>query len=94
MPPAAATHQIVGEIDRLNQVPHVTSSKYIFDGIPSEDGQLKLKELETFLNSISRGGATLLANVNGTDPGAGADYAQSLLLRRWRGWHDDLDREV
>ena len=45
MPPAAATHQIVGETDRLNQVPHITSSKYIFNGVPDDKGKLKLQEL-------------------------------------------------
>ena len=53
MPPAAATHQIVGETDRLNQVPHITSSKYIFNGIPDDKGLLKLKELDVFLNGIT-----------------------------------------
>ena len=71
MPPAAATHQIVGETDRLNQVPHITSSKYIFNGVPDDKGKLKLQELDTFLNGIPRGGSNLLANAKGTDPGVG-----------------------
>jgi hypothetical protein len=71
MPPSASTHQIVGETDRLNDIPHKEHNKYIFGDVADEDGKLKLREGETFLNGISRGGATLCANVNGTDPGAG-----------------------
>ena len=70
MPPAAATHQIVGETDRLNQVPHITSSKYIFNGVPDDKGLLKLKELDVFLNVKSN----LLSNLvleNVTEPSAG-----------------------
>lgn len=71
MPTAAATHQVVGETDRLNQVPHVYSNEYIFNGVPDAYGQVKLKKLDTFVNTITRGGATLYANCKGTDPSTG-----------------------
>ena len=48
MPLAAATHQIVGETDRLNEVPHKTYHKHLFGDIASEMGQLHLLEAENF----------------------------------------------
>lgn len=66
MPPAAATHQIVGETDRLNEVPHKTYHKHLFGDVASEQGKLLLNEAEAHLNNTSRGGATLAANVKGT----------------------------
>jgi hypothetical protein len=71
MPPAAATHQIVGELDRLDQIAHVKYNDALIPDMPTEDGQIILKTIENRMNDISRGGATLLANVNGRDPGVG-----------------------
>ena len=71
MPPASATHQIVGETDRLNDLQHQTYHKHIFDDIPTADGMIRLEEAKTHLNNINRGNATLLANVTGADPRVG-----------------------
>ena len=71
MPPAAATHQIVGETDRLNEVPHKTYHKYLFGDIANEMGQLHLLEADNHLNGTSRGGASLSANVKAADPRVG-----------------------
>ena len=71
MPPAAATHQIIGETDRLNQVPHVKFDTPIVPDVPSEDGKIIIELIKSKLNDITRGGATLLSNVEGTDPQVG-----------------------
>ena len=53
MPPAAATHQIIGETDRLNELPHQTYHKYLFDDIPTPDGMIRLEEAKANLNNIN-----------------------------------------
>ena len=70
---AAAQAQLQGITQREgSDIPMVKwANAPLFSDVPTEDGKVRLQNGLAWLHSISRGGASLGANVLGTDPGAG-----------------------
>ena len=69
---AIPAHQILGQVQNQQSQPLPTwLDKKLFDDTPTEDGRLKLNRVSHWLHGIPRGGSSLGANVEGTDPGFG-----------------------
>ena len=69
---AAAQAQLAGLVNNQQSLPLVKwAAAPLFGDVPNEDGMLNLLQMDQWLHSISRGGSTLGANAEGTDPGAG-----------------------
>ena len=69
---AAAAAQLQGIVNAQQGSPIQKWTKEpLFNDVPTEDGLLKIKQAKAYMHGIPRGGSSLGANVEGTDPGAG-----------------------
>ena len=70
---AAAAAQLQAMQQAQTQEPFKKHGHILFGDLPTETGRIHLKNIENSLAAISRGQASLLSNVNGTDPGFGGN---------------------
>ena len=70
---AAAAAQLQAMQQAQTQEPFKKHGHILFGDLPTETGRIHLKNIENNLAAISRGQASLLSNVNGTDPGFGGN---------------------
>ena len=69
---AAAQAQLHGMVQTQQDAPLTKWNKEpLFDDTPTSDGMVRIQQATSWLHGIPRGGSSLGANVQGTDPGAG-----------------------
>ena len=66
----AGQQQLLGQVQN-QQSPFSTYDTVLFDDIPTPEGSQKLHKVMQKAHSIARGGSSLGANLEGTDPGNG-----------------------
>ena len=69
---AAAQAQLHGMVQTQQDAPLTKWNKEpLFDDTPTSDGMVRIQQATSWLHGIPRGGSSLGANVQGTDPGVG-----------------------
>ena len=68
---AATQHQLLGQVQNQQQPFTTWGEGPCLDDIPTLEGTVKLNKILQRAHAIARGGSSIGANLEGTDPGAG-----------------------